>query len=53
MRKAIFTLAAVLGLAAAIAPAMVAAAEHVSCDNVPHSEWAKCVLDQAADQGGQ
>jgi hypothetical protein len=53
MRKLILAMAAGLGFWAAVVPQFAAASEHVNCDNVPRAEWAKCVLDQAADQGSQ
>ena len=51
MRKLILSLAAAAALAAAIAPPSNAA-ENVNCSSVPKSEWAQCIIDQAASQGG-
>ena len=49
MRKLILTMVATAGFLAAVAPLTVNASEHLNCNSVPKSEWAKCVLDQAGE----
>jgi hypothetical protein len=51
MRKLLCMMAAMMALLAAVAPTF--ADEHTNCNDVPKSEWAKCIFDQAADQGSQ
>ena len=53
MRKFLLAVAASAGLFASLAPIVANAETHANCDTVPKAEWAKCVMDQAADQASQ
>jgi hypothetical protein len=51
MRKVLIAMLTVVTLGLGLAPAF--AATNTSCNSVPKSEWAQCIIDQAAEAGTQ
>ena len=53
MKRAILIAIAAASLASYAGPAFAQIANVPSCDNVPKTQWAQCVIQKSQERGGE